>query len=74
MYIRKWLNKRGNAFIAAESSDLGDGGSITFADCNRRVSLEFWFHNEKSKKECKKKLDILINTLTEFRDHLFKEE
>jgi len=67
MYIRRWLNKKGRAFIEVDCGEYGDGGHVAIADCDRRVSLDFSVYEKKDYKTKLAKLDILIESLQQFK-------
>ena len=46
---------------------------ITLADCRRRVQLEFFLGTKTSRRVSLKKINLLIDVLTSFRDALIKE-
>ena len=70
MYIRRWLNKEGRAYIEAELSDRGDGASVSISDCNKIINLDFYAYNNKELKARLSKIDILIETLQQVRNSL----
>lgn len=65
MYIRKWLNKKGRAFLEVDMDS--QGGYITFSDCNKYISLDFWYGDKKEKAEKLHKLDGIIDALSQAR-------
>lgn len=46
---------------------------LTIADCRRRVQLEFFLGTKQARRRSLRKIDLLINVLTKFRDALAKE-
>jgi hypothetical protein len=80
--IRKFLNPTSTGHTAhilveAESSRNGEYKwghyMLTLADCRRRVQLEFFLGNKQARKASLKKINLLIDVLTRFRDALAKE-
>lgn len=72
---RKFLNKKEGlgaiqTYVSLDSDSIS--ASVELMDCNRKISLDFYFYEatEKNLKEKLAKLDILINTLNEFRNDL----
>lgn len=61
----------------AESSDNGDyklGNYILIiADCRRRIEFEFFLGTARYRKLSLAKADLLVQTLTDFRDALYAE-
>jgi hypothetical protein len=49
------------------------GNLIHLADCDRRVQIEFFLGTERDRDVSLKKINLLIDTLTRFRDALTKE-
>ena len=79
---RQFLNpitSDANSFIAvvADSSDDGmytvGNYILTLADCKRIVEIEFPLGNVQLQKQSWKKLNLIVETLTEFQDALKKE-
>lgn len=70
---RVFLNRRGHhggAYIHARlwsSAQDRVGGTVTIADCARTVSLDFDGYDRGTRGNALHKLDVLINTLTEYR-------
>lgn len=71
---RKFLNKKSGlaaieAYIDLDKFDGGINASFDVADCNRKVSLEFYIYDYKDKSVNEKlnKLDLLIAELLEFK-------
>jgi hypothetical protein len=60
-----------------ESSQNGEyqvGSNIlTLADCHRVVRIEFFLATKKERRRSLTKINLLIDTLTRFRDALIKE-
>ncbi len=81
---RMFLNpdKYSNAFINASVERLVGirgktsylGGDVCISDCNRMISLDIDGWNAKAKKNTLKKLDNLIDVLSEVRDVVDAEE
>jgi hypothetical protein len=46
---------------------------ITIADCRRRIQLEFFLGTKHARRLSLRKIDLLIDVLTRFRDGLIKE-
>lgn len=46
---------------------------LTLADCRRRIQLEFALGTKQSRRNSLKKIDLLIDVLTRFRDALQRE-
>ena len=46
---------------------------LTLADCRRRVQLEFFLGTKVARRLSLKKINLLIDVLTQFRDALIKE-
>ncbi len=69
---RKFLNKKEGlaaieTFVTTEFDSVS--ANVEISDCNRKISLDFYSYNDSAKEANQRleKLDILINTLTEFR-------
>ena len=67
------------SFILAEV-ESSDGGAykygnylLTLADCKRVIKLEFFLGTKQARRIALKKIDLLINVLTQFREALIKE-
>ena len=64
-------------YAEAESSRDGDYRSgnylLTIADCRRIVRLEFLLSTKRYRRLSLKKINLLIDTLTQFRDVLKRE-
>ena len=85
--IRKFLNRPGyhaGAYVLAEvedstKHDKGKHGwpyvhvDLTLADCNRVVSFDFDLSSARQRANSLNKIDILVDTLIEFRDSLRAE-
>lgn len=81
---RKWINpdKSSNAFVNARverfqgirDQDHHISGEIAIADCGRVIHLDIDGWNKRAKKNTLKKLDNLINVLSEVRDIVDAEE
>ena len=60
-----------------ESSDNGayrfGNYLLTIADCRRIIRLEFFLGDKKARRRSLKKINLLIEILTRFRDALSKE-
>lgn len=73
-YKRGFLNKNTGmaafdaTLIQADWKDSVFEGEFCITDCNRKVALEFSFHNKSTYKEQMYKLDKLISELAKFRD------
>lgn len=46
---------------------------LTIADCRRRIQLEFALGTKQARRNSLKKINLLIDVLTQFRDALQKE-
>jgi hypothetical protein len=46
---------------------------LTFADCHRRILIEFFLGTKPSRRTSLAKINLLIDVLTRFRDALLKE-
>ena len=46
---------------------------LTIADCRRRIQLEFFLGTKTARRISLKKIDLLIDVLTRFRDTLINE-
>ena len=46
---------------------------LTFADCKRIIRLEFFLGRKRERRRSIKKINLLIDVLTRFRDALIKE-
>ncbi len=46
---------------------------ITLADCGRQIQLEFFLGNTQARRQSLKKIDLLIDVLTTFREALTEE-
>ena len=76
LYTRKFLN--GSTGLALIEVDMtkNAGGSICISDCSRNISLDLYIYSEdgsrsnKQRRTCVKKLNVLIDSLTEARDFL----
>ena len=80
--IRSFLNPTSTGHTAyilveAESSRNGeyqwDTYMLTLADCRRRVQLEFFLGTKRARQLSLKKINLLIDVLTRFRDALIQE-
>lgn len=80
--IRSFLNPISTGHTAyilveAESSSNGEYKwghyMLTIADCCRRVQLEFFLGNKRAREVSLKKINLLIDVLTRFRDALIQE-
>lgn len=67
------------SYILAEV-ESSQGGSykwgnnlLTIADCHRRIQLEFFLSTKQARRIALRKIDLLIDVLTAFRDALVKE-
>ena len=64
-------------FAEAESSDEGEyklgNYMLVLADCRRRIELEFFLGTSRHRRQSLNKINLLIDTLTGFRDALEKE-
>src|ERR1700741_1486027 len=67
------------SFILAEVESSRGGENkwghcmLTLADCRRRVQLEFFLGTKTTRRISLKKINLLIDVLTGFRDALIKE-
>lgn len=46
---------------------------LTIADCRRRIQLEFFLGTKQARQRSLRKINLLIDVLTRFRDALIKE-
>ncbi len=64
-------------FAEAESSDSGEyklgNYMLVLADCRRRIELEFFLGTSRHRRQSLKKINLLIDTLTGFKNALEKE-
>lgn len=74
---RNFLNvsdRESDAFISVRvKNDKWDGYSIRITDCNDMIKLHGGLDKIKSRKNAIHKVDTLINTLTELKEHLISE-
>jgi hypothetical protein len=79
---RAFLNPASTGYTSyihavVESSHDGEyqyGGNLLYiADCTRVISLEFFIGNARARRLSLKKINLLIEVLTSFRDALAKE-
>ena len=67
------------SYILAEVESSRDGEykwghyMLTIADCRRRIQLEFFLGSKTARRISLKKINLLIDVLTRFRDALIKE-
>jgi len=67
------------SYILAEAESSRNGeykwgtNMLTIADCRRRIQLEFFLGHKQARRISLKKINLLINVLTRFRDALLKE-
>ena len=67
------------SYILAEVESSRDGEDkwghymLTIADCRRRIQLEFFLGTKTARRISLKKINLLIDVLTRFRDALIKE-
>lgn len=70
-------NNTSYIFAHVEATRDGEyrwGDNLVYvADCRRRIALEFFLGNARSRSLSLKKINLLIDTLTAFRDALAKE-
>ena len=80
--IRSFLNPistghTSHILAEAESSNNGEYKwghyMIMIADCRRRIQLEFFLGTKQTRRSSLKKINLLIDVLTRFRDALQKE-
>lgn len=84
---REWLNKASESdtgsiqySVDLEIYKLGSKKSVNIdaycdiRDCSRKVSLSFYISNKKQMKRRLKKIDKLIDHLSNFRDGLLKAQ
>jgi hypothetical protein len=50
-----------------------NGASFTLADCGKKVTLDFSIDRHKDRVRSLRKIDLIVDTLAEFRDHLVEE-
>lgn len=74
MRKRIFLNKAGYHSVAAIYAEVKKGSyTLKMADCDRTVSFEIDGYDAESKVNSLRKVDLLINTLVEFRAALVKD-
>jgi hypothetical protein len=67
------------SFILAETESSNNGEykwghhMLTLADCRRRIQLEFFLGTKQARRSSLKKINLLIDVLTRFRDALANE-
>lgn len=67
------------SYILAEAESTRGGEykwghfMLTLADCRRRIQLEFFLGTKVARRISLKKINLLIDVLTQFRDALIKE-
>jgi hypothetical protein len=67
------------SFILAEAESSNNGEykwghyMLTIADCRRRIQLEFFIGTKRARRSSLKKINLLIDVLTRFRDALANE-
>jgi hypothetical protein len=67
------------SYILAEAESSRNGEykwghyMLTIADCRRRIQLEFFLGTKQSRRNSIRKINLLIDVLTRFRDALQKE-
>jgi hypothetical protein len=67
------------SYILAEIESSREGeyrwghNMLTIADCRRRIQLEFFLGSKRARRISLTKINLLIDTLTAFRDALKKE-
>lgn len=69
-YTRRWLNHPGyhaGAYVLALVDGPGGSGSLTIADCNRLIRLDFDTYSPGARKNTLCKIDVLIKTLIDMR-------
>lgn len=74
-YKRKFLNKdEGIALIEVTGEQYSESVSlyVVLSDCNRQISLDFYFENEEVRQERLDKMDLLIAELKEARKFIKK--
>lgn len=68
-----------DSYVHAVVADSNNGGDrwatnmLTIADCRRRVQLEFFLGTKESRRLSIAKINLLIETLSRFRDALKRE-
>jgi hypothetical protein len=67
------------SYILAEVESSDNGADkfanylLTIADCRRSIRLEFFLGTKENRRRSLKKINLLIDTLTRFRDALKRE-
>jgi len=67
------------SYILAEAESSRNGEyrwghyMLTIADCRRRIQLEFFLGTKRARRNSLRKINLLIDTLTLFRDALTNE-
>lgn len=79
-YVRQFLNQEGyhsSAFILAQvttgGSEWSSDATLIVADCNRQIQLDMSLHGDDGRKNTLYKLDLLVETLQQFRKAVKKE-
>jgi hypothetical protein len=58
----------------SQNGSVGYGGNmIVIADCHRAIEFEFCLGNKRFRRESLAKINLLVDTLTHFRDALQRE-
>lgn len=74
---RQFLNlpdRESDAYISVHlKNDKWDGYSIRITDCNEKITLHGGLDKLKSRKNALHKVDALIETLQELREHMVSE-
>lgn len=79
-YLRKWLNKPGHhstafVFAAIEDSDnTYSDVAFKIADCDRQISLDFYAGNKRELTNALAKIDLLVDSLQQFREALIAHQ
>jgi hypothetical protein len=73
VYKRQWLNEdEGTSYIVLDAQVYSKGASVDVSieikDCNRQITLDFWFGDENERKTKLAKMDRLIEFLQESRN------
>lgn len=72
-YRREFLNRPGKhagAYVLASINRSAPYGTVTIADCDRIVRLEFDGADASDRRNAIRKATVLIETLTDFRNAL----
>lgn len=75
---RKWLNPISSnntglvQYKVIKDKDGGVDSNFAVQDCSRKITLDFYTYTPKDVKEALVKVDILYESIKEFREALYK--